>query len=121
VILPDATILCDFMLARITVILDRLHVYPERMQQNMALTRGLVFSQAVLLALTAAGLSRDGAYRIVQRNAMRTWSGEGDFKHLLAHDPELTAVLPPEKLEACFDASRYLQHVDAILERVFRS
>jgi adenylosuccinate lyase len=87
----------------------------------MALTHGLVFSQAVLLALTASGLSREEAYRIVQRNAMRTWSGEGNFKQLLAADPEVTNVLTPEALGKCFDATRYLQHVDVIYERVFGS
>jgi adenylosuccinate lyase len=119
VILPDATILCDFMLARITRIVDGLLVYPERMAQNMAITRGLVYSQAVLLALTQAGLTRDDAYAIVQRNAMRTWAGEGDFRDLLSRDEQLTAVLAAEQLAACFDPGRYLRHVDEIYRRVF--
>jgi adenylosuccinate lyase len=119
VILPDATILCDFMLARITRIVDGLLVYPERMAQNMAITRGLVYSQAVLLALTQAGLTRDDAYAIVQRNAMRTWAGEGNFRDLLSRDEQLTAVLAAEQLAACFDPGRYLRHVDEIYRRVF--
>jgi adenylosuccinate lyase len=121
VILPDATILCDYMLARITRIVDGLLVYPERMTQNMAITRGLVYSQAVLLALTQAGLSRDEAYAIVQRNAMRTWAGQGEFRELLSRDADLTAVLGADELDACFDPGRYLRHVDTIYRRVFGS
>ena len=119
VILPDATILCDFMLARMSRVLEELHVYPERMRQNMAITRGLIFSQRVLLALTEGGLDRDDAYAIVQRNAMRTWAGEGDFRELLGADEELARLLSPEALDECFDPQRMLRHVDAIYERVF--
>jgi len=119
VILPDSTILCDYMLARLTRILDGLLVYPERMQQNMALTHGLVFSQAVLLALTSAGMTRENAYLVVQRNAMRSWAGEGAFRELLQADSEVTEVLAPDALDRCFDAKRYLERVDAIFERVF--
>jgi len=119
VILPDATIACDFMLARMTSILDGLLVYPERMLQNMEITRGLVFSQAVLLALTAAGLSRESAYAIVQRNAMRTWAGEAGFKELLSRDAELNEALSTEELDACFDPTRFLKEVDKIYRRVF--
>jgi serine/threonine protein kinase len=119
VILPDSTILCDYMLARLTRILDGLQVYPERMQRNMALTHGLVFSQAVLLALTSAGMTRDSAYLVVQRNAMRSWADESDFRALLQADSEVTEVLAPDALDACFDATRYLENVDAIFERVF--
>ncbi len=121
VILPDATILCDYMLARITRILDGLLVYPERMRQNLAITHGLIYSQAVLLALTDRGLERDAAYAIVQRNAMRTWAGEGEFRTLLAADDALTAVLNTSQLEACFDADRFLTHIDEIFRRVFES
>ena len=121
VILPDATILCDYMLARITKILDGLLVYPERMRQNMAITRGLIYSQAVLLALTDAGLERDVAYAIVQRNAMRTWGGTTPFRELLEADSELTAVLDNAALDACFDPERFLIHVDEILRRAFAS
>jgi len=119
VILPDATILCDYMLARMTRILDGLLVYPERMLQNMAITRGLVFSQAVLLALTQAGLTREEAYAIVQRHAMRTWEGEGDFAELLSGDRAVIAALGQDGLDACFEPGRYLRHVDAIYQRVF--
>jgi adenylosuccinate lyase len=116
---PDATTLCDFMLHRMTGILDGLLVYPERMAENMDRMKGLVFSQSVLLALASAGLSRETAYAIVQRNAMKVWAGEGSFRELLAKDPELTAVLEPATLAACFDAARTLKHVDAIYARAF--
>ncbi len=119
VVLPDATILCDFMLARMTRVLDGLLVYPEQMQANLERTRGLIFSQAVLLELTAAGLSREDAYAIVQRNAMRTWAGEGAFRDLLAADAELARAMDGERLAACFDPQRLLLHVDSIYERVF--
>lgn len=119
VILPDATITCDFMLVRVTKILDGLHVYPERMQQNMAITRGLIFSQAVLLALTGSGMTREEAYEIVQRHSMRTWAGEGKFRELLAADPEVQRALSAEQLEQAFDPARFLRHVDEIYERVF--
>jgi len=118
VILPDATILCDYMLARMTRIVSGLQVFPERMKRNMALTHGLVFSQAVLLALTSAGMTRDDAYLVVQRNAMRTWAGEGDFRTLLEGDSEVTGVLEAAELAGCFDAARYLKGIDAIYQRV---
>ncbi|HXV74934.1 MAG TPA: adenylosuccinate lyase, partial [Candidatus Polarisedimenticolaceae bacterium] len=106
VMLPDVTILCDFMLHRVSDILERLHVYPERMRQNMAITRGLIFSQAVLLALTRHGMGRDDAYAVVQDNAMRTWAGEGDFRDLLAADERLRNVIGEEQLAQCFDPQR---------------
>jgi adenylosuccinate lyase len=119
VILPDATIACDFMLARITRVLKDLHVYPERMQQNMQITRGLIFSQAVLLALNAAGLSRDDAYAIVQRNSMATWAGDGDFRDLLEADPEVTQTLNSAALAACFDPLHMVRNIDGVFDRVF--
>jgi adenylosuccinate lyase len=119
VILPDATILCDFMLARMTAILEQLHVYPERMQRNMEITNGLIYSQAVLLALTRTGMVREQAYDIIQRNAMRTWAGEGSFKELLAADDELAAALSPEDLDDCFNPAAFLDHVGLIFKRVF--
>lgn len=118
VVLADATILCDFMLERMTRVVEGLHVYPERMRQNMAVTRGLIFSQAVLLALTAAGMTREDAYDVVQRNAMRTWAGEAGFHELLSADEQVAATLSPDALEACFDAKRFLGHVDTIFDRV---
>ena len=119
VILPDTTTLCDFMIHRMTRVLADLHVYPERMQQNMAITRGLIFSQKVLLALNAAGLSREAAYDIVQRNAMQTWAGTGQFKTALEADPAVGEVLDSKALDACFEPKRLLDNVHVIFERVF--
>ena len=119
VMFPDATTLCDYMLHRMTGILDGLIVYPERMAENMGRMKGLVFSQAVLLALAGAGVSREAAYEVVQRNAMKVWKGLGSFQELLAADPELSAALGPAELAACFDAARTLRHVDAIYARAF--
>ncbi len=119
VILPDCTILCDFMLHRMREILEGLQVYPERMRQTLEGTGGLVFSQSVLLALTDAGFAREDAYRIVQRHAMAAWAGEGNFRELLAADAEVQRALSPETLAACFDPARLLERVDAIYARVF--
>ncbi len=119
VILPDSTILVDYMLSRLTGILDGLLVYPDAMRANLDKMRGLVFSQAVLLALTRAGMSRDAAYAAVQRNAMKVWEGSAGFRDLLASDPEVSAALSGADLDAAFDASQTLRHVDAIFSRVF--
>ena len=101
-----------------TNIIKGMTVYPQRMRQNMEITRGLLFSQRVLLALIDKGLSRQGAYKIVQRNAMATWSGEGQFIDLLKADPEVQAVLKPEELDSLFDYKYYTRHIDDIFKRV---
>jgi adenylosuccinate lyase len=119
VILPDATTLTDYMLHRMTGIVDGLLVYPDRMAENMSRMKGLIFSQAVLLALAKSGLAREEAYAIVQRAAMKVWAGEGGFQDLLAKDPDLVRVLTAGELAALFDPARALQHVDAIYERAF--
>jgi adenylosuccinate lyase len=119
VVFPDATILCDYMLARMTRILDGLVVYPEAMRTNLDRLKGLVFSQAVLLELTRRGATREEAYELVQRNSMRVWSGEGTLEHNLASDPDVARWLDAEALAACFDPRRYLRNVDAIYERLF--
>ncbi len=116
---PDATITLDFALARLTGVIDKLLVYPETMRENLDRLGGLVHSQRVLLALTQAGVSREDAYRLVQRNAMPVWRGEGDFLTLLKTDAEVTAALSPEQIEACFDLGYHLKHVDTIFARVF--
>jgi len=121
VILPDATTLSHYMLHRMTGILDGLLVYPERMAENMARMKGLIFSQAVLLALAKAGMSREAAYAVVQRNAMRVWEGEGTLHDLLAADPEVKTLLSPKDLAGLFDPERALAHVDAIYERAFQA
>src|SRR4051812_31976350 len=118
---PDATVTLDFALARLTGVVDRLLVYPERMQANLDRMGGLVHSQRVLLALTQAGASREDAYRLVQRNAMKVWESEGRLSllDLLKADPEVTALLSAEQLEESFDLGYHLKHVDTIFERVF--
>jgi len=117
VILPDSTILVDYMLHRMTGIIEGLQVYPERMKENMERSYGLMFSQRVLLKLADKGLPRQQAYEIVQRNAMRAWRERTDFHALLAADPEVTSRLAPADLAACFEPSWYLRNVDAIYRR----
>ena len=114
---PDATITLDFALARLTSVVEKLVIYPERMQKNLDLLGGLVHSQRVLLALTQAGTSREDAYRIVQQNAMPVWRGEGQFLDLLKADEEVT--LSDEELEALFNLDYHFKHVDDIFARVF--
>jgi adenylosuccinate lyase len=116
---PDATITLDFALARMTGVVEKLVVYPERMQKNLDATHGLVHSQRVLLALTQAGVSREDSYRLVQRNAMRAWNGEGNLLDLLKADPDVSKALPAAKLEAMFDLGYHLKQVDTIFKRVF--
>jgi len=116
---PDATVTLDFALTRLTGVIDGLVVYPERMRRNLEATGGLVYSQQVLLELTKGGMARDDAYRLVQRNAMRAWTGEGSFKDLLQHDVEVTAILPPETINDLFSLDHHLAHVDTIFARVF--
>ncbi|HTO40637.1 MAG TPA: adenylosuccinate lyase [Rhizomicrobium sp.] len=116
---PDATITLDFALARATGVIEKLIVYPERMQENLDRTHGLVHSQRVLLALTQAGASREDSYRLVQRNAMRAWNGEGALLDLLKADAEVTKAVPVAQLEQLFDLGYHLKHVDTIFARVF--
>jgi len=119
VIAPDATIALDFALARLASVMDKLLIYPAAMKRNLDKLGGLHNSQRVLLALTQAGMSRENAYRAVQRNAMQVWDGKGDFLDLLKADTEITALLKPELLEAQFDDAYHLRQVDAIFRRVF--
>jgi adenylosuccinate lyase len=118
---PDATITLDFALARLTGVVDRLVVYPARMQKNLDRMGGLVHSQRVLLALTQAGVSREDSYRLVQRNAMKVWESDGELSllELLQSDPEVTAALSPEEIAARFDLDYHYKHVDTIFGRVF--
>ena len=117
VVLPDATILLDYLLWRTAGILDGLRVHPERMRENLDRSYGLVYSQRVLLALTEAGLARQAAYELVQRNAMRAWEERRPFLECLEADPEVTRRLPVDALKACFDPGFYLRHVDAVFRR----
>ncbi|TXM69334.1 adenylosuccinate lyase [Methylobacterium sp. WL103] len=116
---PDATVTLDFALARMTGVIDKLLIYPAQMQKNLDRLGGLVHSQRVLLALTQAGVSREDAYRLVQRNAMPVWRGQGDFLALLKADSEVAAALSPEQIEECFDLGYHFKHVDTIFSRVF--
>jgi adenylosuccinate lyase len=119
VILPDSTILTDYLLAKTTQLIDKLVVYPERMRRNLEMTRGLVFSGQLLLDLAAAGMLREEAYRIVQGHAMRAWETEGDFRAAIEADPEVKKVLTPEQIAEAFSLERQLRNVDKIFERVF--
>ena len=118
---PDACITLDFALARITGVVDKLLVYPERMQANMDRMGGLIHSQRVLLALTQNGVSREDAYRLVQRNAMKVWESDGKLMllDLLKQDEEVTAALSPEQLEEKFDLEYHFKQVNTIFARVF--
>ncbi|MDB5686873.1 MAG: adenylosuccinate lyase [Rhizorhabdus sp.] len=118
---PDATVTLDFALARLTGVIDKLVVYPARMQKNLDRMGGLVHSQRVLLALTQAGVSREDSYRLVQRNAMKVWDSDGELSllDLLKADPQVTAALSIEEIEDKFDLGYHLKHVDTIFDRVF--
>jgi len=116
---PDATVTLDFALVRLTGVIDKLLVYPETMQKNLDRLGGLVHSQRVLLALTQKGVSREDAYRLVQRNAMPVWRGEGDFLTLLKADADVRKALSEAEIEEKFDLGYHLKHVDTIFSRVF--
>lgn len=116
---PDATVTLDFALARLTQVVDKLLIYPANMQKNLDRLGGLVHSQRVLLALTQKGVSREDAYRLVQRNAMPVWRGEGDFLTLLKNDPDVKKALTDAEIEEKFDLGYHFKHVDTIFDRVF--
>jgi adenylosuccinate lyase len=119
VIAPDATIVLDFALARFRGVVEKLVVYPERMKKNLARTHGLLYSQRVMLALAAKGLSRERAYEVVQRSAMKAWRAEKDFAALLWKDGEIRSLLGRAEFDALFDIGYYLKNVDAVFDRVF--
>lgn len=118
IILPDSTILADYLLDRTVWLVENMHVYPERMEAVAGLTGGLVHSGRVLLALVEKGMSRDEAYARVQRLAMEAWGSPVSFRERVARDPEVTARLTPEEIAACFDDRRNLRHVDTIFRRL---
>jgi adenylosuccinate lyase len=118
---PDATVTLDFALARLASIIDRLLVYPAAMRKNLDKLGGLIHSQRVLIALTQKGMSRDDAYRLVQRSAMKVWDGEGDFLSLLKADKDVRAKLSDKELEANFNLEHHFKYVDTIFKRVFGS
>jgi adenylosuccinate lyase len=119
VIAPDATILIDYMLDRLTSLIQNLIVYPETMKANMERMGGLIFSEAILLLLTRKGLAREEAYAVVQRNAMRVWEKGEDFKSLLSQDEGIQRLLTRQELDGVFDLRSHLKHVDNIFQRVF--
>ena len=119
VIAPDATILLDFMLHRFTGLVRNLLIYPERMLANLGMTKGVIFSQTVLLKLIEQGMSRDDAYRVVQRNAMRSWNEGIDFQQLLLEDNEVTSHMDAKDIEDACRIENFLSHIDFIFERVF--
>jgi adenylosuccinate lyase len=119
VILPDSTILIDYLLAKTTNLVDTMFVYPQRMMKNLESTSGLVFSGQLLLDLVEAGVLREDAYRIVQRNAMRAWKEDLNFRELVVADPEITGKVKRETIDRAFDLSRQLRNVDKIFARVF--
>jgi len=116
---PDATVTLDFALNRLAGVIDKLVVYPKNMQKNLDRLGGLVHSQRVLIALTKAGVSREDAYRIIQKNAMRVWRDGEDFLALLKADPKVRKALKPKEIEANFDLKHHFKHVDTIFRRVF--
>ena len=116
---PDATVTLDFALDRLAGIIEKLLVHPEAMKRNLEKQGGLVHSERVLLALVQKGLAREEAYKLVQRNAMKAWAGEGDFLGLLKHDPQVIQKIREPELEALFDLNHHLKHVDTIFQRVF--
>jgi adenylosuccinate lyase len=120
IIIPDSTILIDYMLARFTTLIDKLFVYPGNMQRNMAISKGLFHSETVMLALVKKGISRETAYSIVQRNAMEVWKNGGDFKQRLQSDRDIRTSLSAKEIDDCFDLSHTLANVDYIFKRVFQ-
>lgn len=116
---PDTTVTLDFSLHRLAMVIEKLLVYPENMMNNMNKLGGLIHSQRVLLALTQAGVSREDSYRLVQRNAMPVWRGEGDFLDLLKADKEVTKALSDEQIESLFNLDYHTKNVDVIFNRVF--
>jgi adenylosuccinate lyase len=118
-IAPDATITLDFALNRLAGVVEKLVIYPQTMLANMNKFKGLVMSQRVLLALTQAGVSREDAYRLVQRNAMKVWEQGADFKTELLADTEVTDALSAAEIEEKFDLGYHTKHVETIFKRVF--
>jgi adenylosuccinate lyase len=118
IILPDSSILLDYMLAKLRDVVEKLQVYPERMAQNLALTKGVYFSQSILLALTRAGAERKSAYEAVQRAAMQTWKGEGTLAENAKREPEITAKLSPTEIDNLCSLAIHFKYVDATFKAI---
>ena len=121
VIMPDSTILIDYMLARITDVIKHLVVYPANMRRNLDHTGGLVYSQRLLLRLIEKGAQRKESYEAVQRNAMASWKGAGELRELVVKDPFVAKYLTAKEIRSCFEPKYYLRHLDKIFRRVFGS
>ncbi len=119
IIIPDSTILIDYMLVRLSRLLKNLVVYPDRMLANLKLTGGLIYSQRLLLALVDKGAERKAAYEAVQRHAMEAWQRREDFQKLVTNDPLINSRLTAAEIQACFEPKTYLRHVDQVYRRVF--
>ncbi len=119
VILPDSTILVDYLLSKTIHLIDTLMVYPNRMLKNLESTGGLVFSGQLLLDLAEHGMSREDAYRLVQKHAMRAWKEDLNFRELVMNDPEITSRVPAKQIDQAFSIERQLRNVDKIFKRVF--
>lgn len=119
VIIPDSTILINYMLVKITSLIENLRVYPETMLKNLNKTGGLVFSERILLELVNKGIQRDDAYKLVQRNAMAAWRGEGNFRDLIKNDTEIKKHLNDKNIDECFDLKHHLRNVDYVFKRIF--
>jgi adenylosuccinate lyase len=121
IVFPDSTILMDYLLDKTTNLVARLVVYPDRMKQNLELTQGLVYSGELLLALVGKGVTREDAYRWVQRNAMRVWDEGGNLRDKITHDPDVSRALSTGDIAHVFDSARLLANVDRIFDRVFKN
>ena len=119
IIFPDSTILADYLLDRTATLIEKLVVYPDRMKENLELTHGLIYSGELLLSLVAMNVSREDAYRWVQRNAMRVWDEGGNFKEKVLSDPDIAKTLGPKDIDQVFDSTRLTANVDRIFARVF--
>jgi adenylosuccinate lyase len=119
IILPDSTILVDYMLAKTTALISQLRVFPERMRRNLESTQGLIFSGQLLQDLVEKGMPRDEAYKAVQENAMIAWENESSFRERVAKDPRIAKYMTAKELEFTFDLNRQLRNVDKLFERVF--
>jgi len=120
IILPDATILLDFMLSRLKELLKGMRVYPSKMHQNLLMTKGLIFSEALMLKLIKKGLLRSEAYTIVQRNALEAWEKGEDFKELVKRDQQVKTLLSEEEIEECFSLTKHLEHVNFVFDKIFK-
>jgi adenylosuccinate lyase len=118
VILPDSTILADYLIAKMTWVIENMHTYPENMQRSMNMSMGLTSSGSVLLELVEKGLSREEAYAVVQARAMQAWADQVHLRTLLEQDPTVQRLLTAEDLDRAFDVTRHLRHVDSIFKRL---